>query len=191
MSSASFKAGEPSMEDILASIRRIISDDQEAIRAPEPEETACSPLKAVLDIAERHAAPVHSSPILFSEPLPQEEDEREAPCPDDIVRNVISNIVGVYGKDQPAPETPPTIRPAARLAPEPEGDEPLLSSQAGASVTEAFGRLNAIMLPKEPRSVEDLMKEMLRPMLKAWLDDNLPAMVERLVQAEIRRVTRG
>jgi cell pole-organizing protein PopZ len=35
------------------------------------------------------------------------------------------------------------------------------------------------------------MKEMLRPLLKAWLDDNLPAMVERLVQAEIRRVTRG
>jgi len=47
------------------------------------------------------------------------------------------------------------------------------------------------MLPKEPRSVQDLMKEMLQPMLKAWLDDNLPAMVERLVQAEIARVTRG
>ena len=186
MSSAGYKAGEPSMEDILASIRRIISDDQEAIRAPAPEETASSPLKNVLDIAERHAAPVHSSPVVFHQA--QEDEEREAPSQDDIVRNVISNIVGVYGKDQPASGTPP-VRPAARPAPEPE--EPLLSSEADASVADAFGRLNAILLPREPRTVEDLMKEMLRPLLRAWLDDNLPAMVERLVQAEIRRVTRG
>ena len=192
MSSASFKTSEPSMEDILASIRRIISDDQETIRN-EADEVTSSPLKSVLDIAERHVSPVHASPVLFSEALAREDEdaERDAPSQNDIVRNVISNIVGVYGKDQPAPETPPTIRPAARPVPEPERDEPLLSSQADASVAEAFGRLNAIMLPKEPRSVEDLMKEMLRPMLKAWLDDNLPAMVERLVQAEIARVTRG
>jgi uncharacterized protein len=191
MSSASFKTSEPSMEDILASIRRIISDDQETIRAPEADEAASSPLKNVLEIAERHVSPVHAPPVLFSEPPAREdeEEEREAPSQNDIVRNVISNIVGVYGKDQPASETPPAIRPAARPAPEP--CEPLLSSHADASVAEAFGRLNAIMLPREPRSVEDLMKEMLRPMLKVWLDDNLPAMVERLVQAEIARVTRG
>ena len=188
MSSAGYKAGEPSMEDILASIRRIISDDQEAIRAPAPEETASSPLKNVLDIAERHAALVHSSPVVFHEA--QEDEERESPSQDDIVRNVISNIVGVYGKDGPVAEAPP-VRPPARPAPEPEREEPLLSSEADASVADAFGRLNAILLPREPRTVEDLMKEMLRPMLKAWLDDNLPAMVERLVQAEIRRVTRG
>ena len=187
MSSASFKAGEPSMEDILASIRRIISDDQEAIRAPEPEETASSPLKTVLDIAERHAAPVHSSPIMFPETPPQKEDERQAPCQDDIVRNLISNTGGGYGKDQPGPEAPPAARPVAPR----EREEPLLSREADASIADAFGRLNAVLLPKEPRTVEDLMKEMLRPMLKAWLDDNLPAMVERLVQAEIRRVTGG
>ena len=83
----------------------------------------------------------------------------------------------------------PAAKPVAR--PAPEREEPLLSSEADASVADAFGRLNAVLLPREPRTVEDLMKEMLRPMLKAWLDDNLPAMVERLVQAEIRRVTRG
>jgi uncharacterized protein len=188
MSSASFKASEPSMEDILASIRRIISDDQDTIRAPEVEETALSPLKNVLDIAERHVAPAHAS-MVFPDSQEDEDEEREAPSQNDIVRNVITNIVGVYGKDQPAPEVPPTVRPAARPAPEPE--EPLLSSEADASVADAFGRLNAVLVPKEPRTVEDLMKEMLRPMLKAWLDDNLPAMFERLVQAEIRRVTRG
>jgi cell pole-organizing protein PopZ len=46
------------------------------------------------------------------------------------------------------------------------------------------------MRPSQPQTVEDLMKEMLRPMLKAWLDDNLPSLVERLVRAEIERVTR-
>ena len=51
------------MEEILASIRRIISDDQDTIRAPEAEETTSSPLKNVLDIAERHVAPAHSSPV--------------------------------------------------------------------------------------------------------------------------------
>jgi uncharacterized protein len=190
MSSASFKASEPSMEDILASIRRIISDDQDTIRAPEPAETASSALNNVLDIAERHVAPIHAS-IAFPEAQEDGDEEREGPSQSDIVRNVITNIVGVYGKDQPTPEAPPTIRPAARPAPEPEREEPLLSSEADASVADAFGRLNAVLVPKEPQTVEDLMKEMLRPMLKSWLDDNLPAMVERLVQAEIRRVTRG
>ena len=41
------------------------------------------------------------------------------------------------------------------------------------------------------RTLEDLVKEMLRPMLKTWLDDNLPGMVERIVRAEIERVSRG
>jgi cell pole-organizing protein PopZ len=57
-------------------------------------------------------------------------------------------------------------------------------------VSGAFERLGASMRPSQPQTVEDLMKEMLRPMLKAWLDDNLPSLVERLVRAEIERVTR-
>ena len=47
------------------------------------------------------------------------------------------------------------------------------------------------VLPLQNVSAEDLVKEMLRPMLKAWLDDNLPTLVERLVRAEIERVSRG
>ncbi len=47
------------------------------------------------------------------------------------------------------------------------------------------------MLTQNARTLEDLVKEMLRPMLKSWLDDNLPAVVERLVRAEIERVSRG
>ena len=47
------------------------------------------------------------------------------------------------------------------------------------------------MLVQNARTLEDLVREMLRPMLKSWLDDNLPGMVERLVRAEIERVARG
>ena len=47
------------------------------------------------------------------------------------------------------------------------------------------------MLLQNARTLEDLVRDMLRPMLKSWLDDNLPSVVERLVRAEIERVSRG
>ncbi len=179
MSSASLKASEPSMEDILASIRRIISDDQDTIRAPEAGEAASSALASVLDMTDRHVS-------AFSDPHGDEDDPSQAAAEDDVVRQVISTIVGGYEKEQPLPSAG-----GAKPAPGPRPEEPLLSASADASVTRAFGRLDGLAMPGEPRTVEDLMKEMLRPMLKAWLDDNLPALVERLVQAEIERVTRG
>jgi cell pole-organizing protein PopZ len=43
----------------------------------------------------------------------------------------------------------------------------------------------------DAETLEDMMREMLRPMLRAWLDDNLPSMVERLVREEIERIKRG
>ena len=47
------------------------------------------------------------------------------------------------------------------------------------------------MLVHNARTLEDLVREMLRPLFKSWLDDNLPSPVERLVRAEIERVSRG
>ena len=47
------------------------------------------------------------------------------------------------------------------------------------------------MMSKNSRTIDELVQEMLRPMLKAWLDDNLPVIVERMVRQEIERVTRG
>jgi cell pole-organizing protein PopZ len=67
----------------------------------------------------------------------------------------------------------------------------LLSSTAGASVGQAFNLLSHTVLTQNARTLEDLVKEMLKPMLKIWLDDNLPPLVERLVRAEIERVARG
>jgi hypothetical protein len=75
----------------------------------------------------------------------------------------------------------------------PPGDEQvsLISKATTAAVDSAFNALAQTVLVQNARTLEDLVREMLRPMLKSWLDDNLPSMVERLVRAEIERVSRG
>jgi cell pole-organizing protein PopZ len=70
-------------------------------------------------------------------------------------------------------------------------DPGLISHDSGAAVSSAFNTLATTILTQNARTLEDLVKEMLRPMLKGWLDQHLPAMVERMVRAEIERVTRG
>lgn len=66
-----------------------------------------------------------------------------------------------------------------------------MSSATAASVDSAFNTLAQTVLIQNARTLEDLVKEMLRPLLKSWLDDNLPGLVERIVKAEIERVSRG
>jgi hypothetical protein len=69
--------------------------------------------------------------------------------------------------------------------------QPILSGSTVSAVESAFNTLAATVLSNNARTLEDLVKEMLRPMLKSWLDDNLPNLVERIVKAEIERVSRG
>ena len=66
-----------------------------------------------------------------------------------------------------------------------------ISNATAAAVDSAFNTLAATVIGQNARTLEDLVKEMLRPMLKSWLDDNLPSLVERIVRAEIERVSRG
>ena len=68
----------------------------------------------------------------------------------------------------------------------------MLSGDAGQAVQSAFDRLADSVLSRATgdRSIEDLTRELLRGMLKQWLDDNLPSLVERLVREEIERVAR-
>ena len=67
----------------------------------------------------------------------------------------------------------------------------ILSRSTVSAVESAFNSLANTVLSNNARTLEDLVKEMLRPMLKSWLDDNLPGLVERIVKAEIERVSRG
>jgi cell pole-organizing protein PopZ len=86
-------------------------------------------------------------------------------------------------------DRPPEME-LARHAPAPEPDA-LVSAATSAAVDSAFNTLAHTVLVQNARTLEDLVREMLRPLLKNWLDDNLPGLVERLVRAEIERVSRG
>ena len=81
--------------------------------------------------------------------------------------------------------------PPPRAASSPEMAPPIMSSATAAAVDSAFGALAHTVLVQNAKTLEDLVKEMLRPMLQHWLDNNLPTMVERLVRQEIERVARG
>ena len=84
--------------------------------------------------------------------------------------------------DTPAPgEVPDKFEPSR---------EPLVSPATHASAEGTCNGVAEIVLAGTPQPVEGLMREMLRPLLRTWLDDNLPAIVEGLVRAEIERVAR-
>ena len=164
-------AHEPSMEEILASIRRIIADDQDGKpseeAAPQP---APRPVNDdVLDLAEVAQPVRRPQPVSFD---PPEID----------FGPVVAEIPAT------APRTAPERLQAAV---EEAAVERLVSKATDESVGQAFHLLAHTVLTNNARTLEDLVKDMLRPMLKAWLDDNLPSMVERLVRAEIERVARG
>ena len=91
---------------------------------------------------------------------------------------------------KPAGNAPEPPRQPAPLPP-PGVDRGLMSASTRAAVDTAFHSLASTVLGNNARTLEDLVKEMLRPMLKSWLDDNLPSLVERIVRAEIERVSRG
>ncbi len=165
------------MEEILASIRRIIADDQQAtVATPEPANAPAPP--AVLDLAVE-AKPAPPPPAQIEpEPEPQGQDE-------------IDLLLLEPEPEPPAlPVAPPPPPVTAAPAPLIE-DSALMSAATSASIAGAFSSLSNTLLTGNARTLEDLVKDMMKPMLKGWLDDNLPSIVERLVKAEIERVARG
>jgi uncharacterized protein len=230
------KAQEPSMEEILASIRRIIADDDatkppakpapqaaEAAPARAPKDQEPLPARAVPKGPEPTVAKAAPPPAAIEPPAQDDIDallagvdelpaESAAAAPEEVFDLTeamtapepppaagfrrIDPGQDVVFEEPPAPPAspmPPASRaePPSPAAPRSLPVEPLLSSAASAAVHSAFGTLAHSMLVQNSCTLEDLVKEMLRPMLKTWLDDNLPVMVERLVRAEIERVARG
>jgi hypothetical protein len=118
--------------------------------------------------------------VVFADSLPQPlepEPEPEMPVP-------------AMHADE-LPEYDPLEAARQTLSEQVEMDRPLLSRSTSAAVDTAFASLSHTVLSQNARTIDDLVKDMLRPMLKSWLDDNLPSLVERLVRAEIERVSRG
>lgn len=146
---------EPSMEEILASIRRIISEEDQA---PEP----------VLDLTEANE-PAAAAPAPMTE--------------DDIVFEAVEPVV-----TQEAPEPAP-----AAYAPEVEvGADSILSPPSATAAASALARLSGTLRISDApnQTVEGVVRELLKPMLKEWLDKNLPAIVEARVEAELERISR-
>ncbi len=200
--SAQAKPSEPSMEEILASIRRIISDDEakpaEAAGTPqaEPQPAAVAVIDDdVLDLgaeAALIAAPApEPAPAAPPAAFPDDSDVaflEEQPAAPPLPEPPAAPAEPAPAPYQPQPQLQPQQQAAFAAAPDMAS---LLSDQASSVVTNAFGQLASTVLSNNARTLEDLVKDMLKPMLKTWLDDNLPTMVERLVRAEIERVARG
>jgi cell pole-organizing protein PopZ len=240
------KVQEPSMEEILASIRRIIADDEakpvvEAVPPrPEPPKVVAAAPKpvAMTDIppsaipaaqaAAAKAAPPAPKPAPPPEPAAAvsnsqddidamlasleaatTEEEIRPALPDGDVFDLTDEMV--VADPEPAfqhvePDDDLEFAEAAAASNErssqrfdpPSYDPPpmspqqeILSHHTVSAVESAFNSLANTVLSNNARTLEDLVKEMLRPMLKSWLDDNLPGLVERIVKAEIERVSRG
>ena len=204
------KSQEPSMEEILASIRRIIAEDDSEKSAERSAETAtvesnsdaAAPPRDEQAIQQFYSQPPESSPARIgarsgtakaarsSAVLDMTEPTASPPTRSDG-HSIDSSSVPVppvavdYGVGNEA--VPPTHSGGAHD----EERGGLISSATSAAVDSAFNALAQTVLVHNARTLEDLVREMLRPMLKVWLDDNLPGMVERLVRAEIERVSRG
>ncbi|MCZ8373733.1 MAG: DUF2497 domain-containing protein [Beijerinckiaceae bacterium] len=176
---------EPSMEEILASIRKIIADDSLGMKKDEPvqkkaaakkEPPAPEPVPVVeeepevLDLAE--VAKVASAPqVVEVEPEPEME-----PMPE-----VMFEPAPVMPEPQRAP-----MNTVAAL------EERIVSDNTGMLVGQAFQTLaRHTAMPAIGRSIEDVVVEILRPMLRDWMDQHLPGIVEKMVKAEIERVARG
>jgi uncharacterized protein len=236
------RSQEPSMEEILASIRRIIADDdasktaQRPPDAPRPEAPPLPPLPPLQEIPDVFAAPPPPPPPAPPPPAPRIEFEPPPPPPPVVeepvafrqetvadqsadILDLTESMTAALDSSPPVPQfrtidgssdvgfdeaqestelpppSPPDMPSYASFppsAPRLHDDQGrLISGATSAAVDSAFNALAQTVLSQNARTLEDLVREMLRPMLKSWLDDNLPGMVERMVRAEIERVSRG
>lgn len=157
-------ASDQSMEDILASIRRILNEDEAQPAAPGADAAPAAPGVAEAPAPAAAAAP---SPLVLTEEMMVSEPA--------------------------AAPSPAVAAPAAPAAP--QAAEGLLAPAVAAAAAASVGRLlhavsgeRGATVTRGGPSIEDVVREELRPLLKDWLDQHLPAIVERLVRAEIERV---
>ncbi|HET8612133.1 MAG TPA: DUF2497 domain-containing protein [Sphingomonas sp.] len=158
------------MEDILASIKRIIAEDGDVAAAKPRKRMA---LQREPETEEAEAEPETAS---AAEPAPEpaaaQADEEED------VLELTSPV--------PAASAPANGHASAGGM--------LLSDPAAQASRSAFAALSQLQVRaqnSDPNTLEGLVADLLRPMLREWLDRELPALVERLVKAEIARISRG
>ena len=179
-----------SMEDILQSIRRIIADEDEtpAPAAQNGAEAVASDVLELTDMIEEAPAP---API--------------AAKPDDVLAKIDTMLAPTAAPEaanaKPAPiAVAQPAKEVAMPAPSIASDESLLSATTTEAVVHTIHKLDEALEPALPQisspvfasgnTVETMVMDMLRPMMKSWLDANLPVIVERIVEREVRKLIR-
>jgi len=195
---------EPTMEEILSSIRRIISDDDDP--------AAAGNVLAKKAAADAAPAEAETEAVAVDEFEAVSAEVVEEPADDVLeltqVVNDDGSVTEIDAESEPEPEDEVMFDElVAELEPEPvmamaDAAEPAMSNVDGPIIGDAAARatvaaLNQLVIemPKhigigQGLTLEEITRELLRPLLKQWLDANLPATVERLVQEEITRVSR-
>jgi len=153
-------SAEPSMDEILASIRRILAEDDAAVTSPPARVRGNGDVLDLTEALNDDGSVRHIAPIALVTPEPPSRR-------------------GLDSRIEPAAPRPGELAIESRL----------VSETASDAIAASFARLASISTREGgDHSLDDLVRETLRPMLQAWLDENLPALVERLVRAEIARV---
>lgn len=218
---------EPSMEEILASIRRIISDEpgsapeaapadkpEEQVMRIEPDAVDAGSFEAVMaDVAKDEPSTLEAVAPDTYHPGPLDALQPEAPDGAGNIDEDIFDLTADMRVDAPAPvvstpveedpfmaasTTPEPASTLASMAAELTGDDGrIMSVTTEAAAAAALAGLASAGVPKiqsssgfEGVTVETIVRELLRPMLREWMDNNLPTLVERLVEAEIERLSR-
>jgi uncharacterized protein len=213
------KLQEASMEKILAYIRQAVADDASEVptKILEPAVPAAAPSLAMPPPRSEQAPALPSEPSGNETVLDDTHAGMGAPAaqPPAAAVDHASDVVESAGKipgpgmpaapgfqstegrsdvDNRAPQ--PASEPAAPPntsgnAFQDRGERVLMSEATTAAIGSAFNGLAHVLLLQNARTLEDVVREMLQPLLKTWLDDNLPELVERLIRAEIERISGG
>jgi cell pole-organizing protein PopZ len=170
-------SAEPSMEEILSSIKRIIAEEGDATPARQRRQQRIAPAVTPPPVADEQG---DADEVLeLKDAVPQKPampEPEHAP-------------VQPAMQAEPAPAPQPAPPPVAEDAPV---AQPILSRQAAESTRGSLEALSRMLVKPEPESdgtLEGLVREMLRPMLREWLDTHLPEMVQAMVAREIAKIT--
>lgn len=215
--SSADRRADPSMEEILASIRKIIAEDDPptsraapAIPVPPRREVEETRLAAVVTPITPNVVPARPAGSLFGSLRPTQPPTVEPPVretPAEAAKPApeapsphIEPEVAVVAQEPVAPVPPPAapeasqdfVRPASPPARSSAADTgALVSAATTESIASAFQALTTSVALTNSETIDRHVRELLRPMLRTWLDDNLPVIVEKLVRSEIERVARG
>ncbi len=187
------------MEEILASIRRIISEDDapaDTGEATPPAAVEAAPAEEeppVLTVVEPEPEPA----TVFAEDdddvleLTERVEPEPEPEPEALLEPAARHSIGDLDVVAPVEARAPAPAPRAAVMSAPDDEDSLMSAPAADEAASAFGQLaRTVLMPAEGHTLEDVVREMLKPLLKDWLDRNLPSIVEAQVQAEVERISR-